>query len=230
MLATLEADAARMVSQVDRAKEMARSTVTLYRARNQMAKQSMAADSASEASQAAPVAPVASDAPAGVPAAPAATVDDVAALKEQLAQQTAKMAEQEAAHRREMQALRSTVPSPDDVNKFVQEAVAAAIAGRPIPTSSEQQTLEKQMAKVAVESKAREEARANDLKKLAEGPQLFSVCKQDEPRMERTVGAIDKDHAKAKYETFMGIRHSEVPYSITQLDKAPLAAPGVNAA
>lgn len=191
---------------------------------------SMAAGDVAPASDTPPagpsVAPPGSEAgnpPTAAPSAPAASLDDVAALKAQLA-------EQQAAHKREIQALQSAIPSQADVANFIAQAVAAAMAGRPVPTSSEQQTLEKQLAKLEVEQKAREDKQLKDLADLAAGPKVFTVCKADEPRMLRIVGAVDIHHAKAKYEAFMGIRHSEIQTTITETERPPLGVPGANAA
>lgn len=136
---------------------------------------------------------------------PPAAVDHSAELK---AMQD-KLDQAEARHADELRAIRSSVPTANDVqnaiNNAVATAVAAAMAGRPL--SAPQEDISKQqMEKVERERKEREELQNKDLADLEAGPMKFTISMTGERMMTRTVGGHSQEEAKGKYEKFFGIR------------------------
>lgn len=132
----------------------------------------------------------ASDAPAGLPAAPAApaaTVDDVAALRAQLAEATAN--------------------TDAKIQAAVAAAVGAALAGisHPAKPSDDAATVDQLLAKMDRERKEREEAKSKIDAWLESGPLKFDISMTNEPRMNRRVGGVSQDEAQAKYMRFFGI-------------------------
>jgi len=159
-----------------------------------------AADSkAAEAPTSAPAATVASDAPAAVgaalaptdaptaqPAAPAATLDDVAALRAQLAEATAN--------------------NDAKIQAAVAAAVGAALAHLSHPTrNNDEATAEQLLVRMEKERKDREAANAKIEDWLESGPEKFDISMTNEPRMNKRVGGVSQDEAHAKYMRYFGI-------------------------
>lgn len=139
--------------------------------------------------------PSAGEASAASTATPAS---DVTELRQQLADASAR----EESLKSQLAAAGNPV-SMADVERLITDRVAAALAGRPLPSADQSA---EQMAKIERERREREEGQSKDLANLEAGPMKFTISMTGEKMMTRLVGGHSPEEAKGKYEKFFGIR------------------------